>query len=185
MAKNKQIIYWIIFVLVVLLIGGWIYQVRNGDSSIITDTQENDSATTLLSTTQDVKSETIVVQAFFNNSNLDPEFSCNKVFPVTREIEKTSAVGRASLMELLKGPTSKEKSDGFFTSLNDNVKLQSLTIENGIAKADFDTQLGNQVGGSCRVSAIRAQITQTLKQFPTVHQVIISIDGHTEDILQP
>jgi len=54
-----------------------------------------------------------------------------------------------------------------------------------VAKADFDEQLEFQVGGSCRVSAIRAEITQTLKQFSTVKEVVISIDGRTEDILQP
>ena len=34
-------------------------------------------------------------------------------------------------------------------------------------------------------AAIRVQITETLEQFPTVDSVIISIDGRTEDILQP
>lgn len=65
------------------------------------------------------------------------------------------------------------------------MKIQKLTIENNVARVDFDKQLEYQVGGSCRVAAIRAQITQTLKQFPTVKEVIISIDGRTEDILQP
>jgi len=122
---------------------------------------------------------------FFNNDRMDPEFSCNKVFPVEREILKTQAVARAALTELLKGPTEAEKAQGFFTSINPGVKIQELTIENGVARVDFDSQLEFQVGGSCRVSAIRAEITQTLKQFPTVSSVIISIDGRTEDILQP
>jgi len=122
---------------------------------------------------------------FFNNDRMDPEFSCNKVFPVEREILKTQAVARAALTELLKGPTEAEKAQGFFTSINPGVKIQELTIENGVARVDFDSQLEFQVGGSCRVSAIRAEITQTLKQFPTVNSVIISIDGRTEDILQP
>ncbi|MBA7661011.1 hypothetical protein ES703_69021 [subsurface metagenome] len=65
------------------------------------------------------------------------------------------------------------------------MRIQKLIIENGVAKIDFDEQLEFQVGGSCRVVAIRAQITETLKQFPTVDNVIISIDGRTEDILQP
>ncbi|MCX6760220.1 MAG: GerMN domain-containing protein, partial [Candidatus Nealsonbacteria bacterium] len=69
--------------------------------------------------------------------------------------------------------------------INTGVKIQKLTIENGIAKVDFDEQLENGVGGSCKVSAIRAQITQTLKQLSTVMSVIISINGRTEDILQP
>ena len=129
--------------------------------------------------------EYMTVKVFFNNSEMDPEFSCNKVFPTEREILKTEAVGRAALIELLKGLTEAEKAQGFFTSINPGVKIQQLTIENGVAKVDFNEQLEFQVGGSCRVSAIRAEITQTLKQFPTVNSVIISINGRTEDILQP
>lgn len=125
------------------------------------------------------------VKVYFNNDKLDPEFSCNKVFPVEREIEKTEAVARAALEELFRGPTKEEKSRGFFTSINPEVKIQKLTIENGTAKVDFDEQLEFQVGGSCRVAAIRAQIRETLKQFPTVKEVLISINGRTEDILQP
>ncbi len=129
--------------------------------------------------------ETMKVRAYFNNDEMDPEFSCNKVFPVEREIPKTQAVARAALEELLKGPTDAEKSQGFFSNINPGVKIQKLTIENEIAKVDFDEQLEFQVGGSCRVAAIRAEITQTLKQFPTVKEVIISINDRTEDILQP
>ena len=125
------------------------------------------------------------VYVYFNNSRMDPEASCNKVFPVEREIPQTQAIARAAIEELLKGPTESEKSQDFFTSINSGVKIQKLTVENGIAKIDFDAQLEFQVGGSCRVSAIRSQITETLKQFSTVQSVIISIDGRTEDILQP
>jgi len=134
---------------------------------------------------QKVYPKTLKVKVYFNNSKLDPEFSCNKVFPVEREVSKTQAAARAALEELLKGASEKEKIEGFFTSINPGVKIQSLVIENGTVKVDFDEQLEFQVGGSCRVAAIRAQITQTLKQFPTVNSVIISIDGRTEDILQP
>lgn len=125
------------------------------------------------------------VKAYFNNDKLDPAFSCNKVFPVEREVLKTKTVARAALEELLKGPTEEEIARGFSTNINSGVKIQRLIIENGVAKVDFDEQLEFQVGGSCRVAAIRAQITETLKQFPTVDSVIISINGRTEDILQP
>ena len=130
-------------------------------------------------------SDNIIVKTYFNNSNMDPEFSCNKVFPVEREVPKTQATARVAIEELLKGPTDEEKSLGFFTSINPGVKIQHLTIENGTAKIDFDEQLEFQVGGSCRVSAIRAEITQTLNQFPTIKEVIISVNNRTEDILQP
>ncbi len=129
--------------------------------------------------------ELMVVKVFFNNSKLDPGYSCNKVFAVERKIQKTDAVAGAAITELFKGPTEEEKSQGFFTSLPDGVQIQKLTIENGVAKADFNEALEFQVGGSCRVSAISAQITQTLKQFSSVKDVLISINGRTEDILQP
>lgn len=129
--------------------------------------------------------ENVKIKVFFNNEKLDPEFSCYKVFPVERIIPKTQAIARVALEELLKGPTEEEKKGSFLTSINPGVKIQKLTIENDVAKVDFDKQLEFQVGGSCRVAAISAQIRETLKQFPTVKDVIISIDGRTEDILQP
>lgn len=131
-------------------------------------------------------SETIKVKVYFNNSKLDPEASCNKVFPAERDILKVEAVGSAAVWELLRGPTDEEAVSGFFTSINTGVRLQGLEInKDGIAKVDFDDNLEKAVGGSCRVSAIRAQITETLKQFPTIKNVVISINGRTEDILQP
>ncbi|MFA6254562.1 MAG: GerMN domain-containing protein [Patescibacteria group bacterium] len=130
--------------------------------------------------------ETDNINVYFGNSQFDPEvMDCTKVFAIQRTIVKTEAIGRAALEELLKGPTETEKNDGYFTSINPGVKIQSLNIENGTAKVDFNAQLEYAVGGSCRVAAISSQIRQTLKQFPTVNNVIISIDGRTEDILQP
>lgn len=129
--------------------------------------------------------ELMKVKAFFNNNVSDPQISCNKVFPIVRDVPKTTAVARAALTELLNGLTPAEKNAGFSTSINPGVKIQSLTIENGVAKVDFDEKLEFQVGGSCKVSAIRAQITETLKQFSTISSVVISINGRTEDILQP
>src|SRR5690606_22250048 len=91
----------------------------------------------------------------------------------------------AAMEELLRGPTASEKSAGATTSLNDGIKIQRLVVENGVAEVDFDEQLQFEVGGSCRIQSIRAQIRETLRQFPTVKDVVISIDGRTEDILQP
>lgn len=122
----------------------------------------------------------------FPNSKFYPDMiDCSKVFATARVITDTPAVGKAALEELFKGPTDQEKKDGYFTNIPTGVKIQKLTIENGVAKVDLSKELQQGVGGSCRVDSIRAQITQTLKQFPTVQNVIISIDGKTEDILQP
>ncbi len=132
-----------------------------------------------------LKFDKMTVKAFFNNNKLDPAVSCNKVFPVERTVFRSASVGRIALEELFKGPTDREKNDGYFTSINSGVKIQSLFIENGVVKADFDQTLQEGVGGSCRVASIRAQIVRTAKQFPGVKDVIISINGRTNDILQP
>ncbi|MFH1509625.1 MAG: GerMN domain-containing protein [Candidatus Nealsonbacteria bacterium] len=129
--------------------------------------------------------EKISIKVYFNNNELDPDISCNKVFSVNREIVKVPGIAKATLGELLKGTTQTEKDNNYFTNINSGVEINSLSIVDGIAKVDFNGQLDYQVGGSCRVGAIRAQITETLKQFTTVNEVIISINGRIEDILQP
>lgn len=133
-----------------------------------------------------IKPETMDLKVFFGSSSVNNNQDiCDKVFAVTRTVPKTEAVARAALTELLKGPTEEDKALTFTTMINPGVKIQSLTIENGTAKVDFDKTLEDKVGGSCRVGIILKQITETLKQFPTVKDVVISIDGRTEDILQP
>lgn len=129
--------------------------------------------------------EVMEVSAYFLSSRLDPEITCNKSFPVVRKIAKTQAVGASALAELLKGPTLEEETNGYSTAINYRVKVQSLSIKDKTAYVDFDETLEKAVGGSCRVAAIRSQITNTLKQFATVEDVVISINGRTEDILQP
>lgn len=163
----KKIIVVAIILIVIIIIFLFLWSDYNGDGS----SRESAGTTT--------------IEVFFNNSIMDPEISCNKVFPVERVIEITKAPASTSLALLFAGPTSEEKDRGFFTSINEGVATQYLKIENGVAFADFNGQLEFQVGGSCRVSAIRAQIAETLKQFSTVKDVIISINGRTEDILQP
>lgn len=132
------------------------------------------------------QASTTRVKVYFGNSQDNPEaMDCSLVFPAERVINKTEAIARRTLEELLAGPTREEDSRGFFTSINSGVTIQKITIVNGIAKVDLSKRIEEELGGSCRVTAIRAQITETLKQFPTVKNVVISIDGRTEDILQP
>jgi spore germination protein GerM len=111
--------------------------------------------------------------------------SCKNNHPVEREIIKVEGIAKATIEELLKGLNQAEKDSGYFTSIPEGVKINSLTIIDGTAKIDFNETLEQGVGGSCRVLAIREQIIQTLMQFSSVKKVIISINGRTEDILQP
>jgi len=128
----------------------------------------------------------INIKTFFINDDLAPgSTDCSQVFSVERTIPQTKAVARAALEELLKGPTMEEKRANYATSINAGTKLQSIVIEDGVAKADFSEELDRGVAGSCRVTAIRSQIENTLLQFPTVNSVQISINGESETVLQP
>ena len=140
------------------------------------------------------KGQTANVNVYFSNSKLDPQVSCNKVFASQRVVQiyptgyasADAFVGaRPAVEELLKGPTAQETAQGYYTSINQGVKIKSFVVENGVAKVDFDEQLEKGIAGSCKVSAIRAQITQTLEQFLAIKNVIISINGNSETILQP
>jgi len=137
--------------------------------------------------TPEISQEFMTVKIFLSDSRFvnEPYFDCSRTIAVERRVPKTLAVAKSAVEALLRGATQEEINQGFVSNINSGVRIQSLTIENSIAKVDFDDQLEFQVGGSCRVAAIRAQITETLKQFQTVDTVIISINGRTEDILQP
>jgi len=128
------------------------------------------------------------VNIYFNNSKLDPNISCNKVFPVTRKLilnDDFERTVRLVLEQLFFGPTQQEISDSYSTSLPVNVKINKISFADGEIKVDFDNQLQAGIGGSCRVAAIRAQLTETLMDLPGVDSVILSINGSVNDILQP
>lgn len=124
--------------------------------------------------------ETSKINVYFSKGDI-----CENVVAFEREIPKTEAIAAAALKELLKGPSGAEGIGGFSTNINYGVTLKSLKIENTVATADFDETLQAGVAGACKVTAIRAQIEKTLKQFPTVKSVVISINGKSDDILQP
>jgi len=143
------------------------------------------AATIILVNESAQRQKFVAVKVFFNNSKMDPEFSCNKVFPVERTVLKSGNEKEEAVSELLQGPTEQEAEQGYFTSINSGVKTENLSVNGDTVNIAFDESLEEAVGGSCRVAAIRAQIEQTLKQFSGIKNVVISINGRTEDILQP
>jgi len=132
----------------------------------------------------DKPEEMTTVQIFWNNDIFDAETSCTSVFPVDRKVIKDENIMQSTLEELLKGPTDQEKQEHYFTSINSDVVLNSLIVDDGVVKADFNKRI-EEGGGSCWVTSIRAEITQTLMQFLEVKEVIISVEGRVEDALQP
>lgn len=104
-----------------------------------------------------------------------------KLVHVPREIPRTPAPARAALEALLAGPIT----GGISTAIPEGAELKSITVEDGVARADFNEKLQQGVAGSARVTAIREQIERTLLQFDTIDEVVITIEGESEGILQP
>lgn len=135
-----------------------------------------------------------IIQVFFSSKTDDPDtLYCDKTYPVERAVSRLTDNERSglaeyaylALSELLKGPVGYEKDNGYFTSINEGAKVREIILENNIATVDFNEELSRGVAGSCRVQAVRSQIEQTLKQFPEIKEVVISINGNSEEILQP
>jgi len=119
---------------------------------------------------------------------------------VQRRIPKTVKIGTAALEELLWGPGAPNLA-GVGTAIptpqqvlsypgrepdwGPRVTLLKLTIVDGVATADFSQEMRAYGGGSLRVMLLRQQIEQTLKQFPTVKEVVIAVEGQTEGVLEP
>lgn len=128
---------------------------------------------------------TRVVAVYFGSIHSPSGEECSRVYALERHVPAGDNLVKLALEELLKGPSLPERQEGYFTSLPPEVIINDLIIQDGVARVDFNDNLERGVGGSCRVLAIRTQIEKTLKQFPSIKEVKISINGRTEDILQP
>jgi len=105
---------------------------------------------------------------------------------VSRTVPADGPLAQLVLEELLKGPTQAERRQGLTTLIPAGVVVKSVTLDSGgTMHVDFNEALQEGVGGSMRVTGIRRQIQATLLWIPGVTSVILSIEGSTEDILQP
>ena len=129
-------------------------------------------------------SKKMTLRIFFNNTELNKETDCAKVYPVNRQVAKTTAVAKAALNELFAGPTTAEKAEGyssFFSSATKNI-LKSVKIVNEIAYlnlTDIRPIIPN-ASASCGSAQFLAEVETTLKQFPTVKKVIFAINGEPQ-----
>lgn len=117
------------------------------------------------------------IYAYFPNRDLGSIADCSLVFPLARELSGDSrSLARAAVYYLLRGVTEEEKGEGYFSRIPDGLRLNSITLEEGLATLDFSHHL-MQLDRSCGIDRVRSQIEQTLAQFQTVDAVVIRVDG--------
>jgi hypothetical protein len=116
---------------------------------------------------------------------LFPAGDCDRLGTFTRQVPKSKAMARLLVEALLAGPTSPERARGATPAFPDRGgEVRSVILREGELTVDFDESLRN-VGGACAAQAIRASVTQTLQQLPTVKRVVITAGGSRELALQP
>ncbi len=130
-----------------------------------------------------------VINAYYLNTKNDPEMKdCGKVYELKRQGERKYDSNIVNTVRGLLSPLSaEEQAQGFSSAIPANTFLQYVRLDgNGNMEANFSGQIA-KAAGSCAVTAIRAQITQTLMQFANVKTVTICINGNCkqDEVLQP
>ena len=124
---------------------------------------------------------------FADKGQLAAGANCDAVFAVERTVPRTLGVARAALTELLEGPTTEESLQGYGTAIPSGVQLADVEIVPGTSRAQvsFGTDILGVSDTDCHVEAARAQIVETVRQFPTVTSVSIIVDGQDQNLFQP
>lgn len=134
--------------------------------------------------------KTMNIKVFFSNEKLNPNIDdCNKVFPVSRTIPKTTAVAKAALEELFKGVTKEEEAKGYgsIPPAESNGILKSINVKNGAAYVNFTNRVLEQMGTattSCGGGQYFGMIEKTLTQFPTIKKVYYAVEGNTNEFYE-
>lgn len=98
--------------------------------------------------------------------------------PVTRSVN-AAAPARPAIEALLKGPTAAERRRGFDSLVSaSDFRIGSLKISSGTARINFiSTRRWHGWPGDLAPVRFKTAVELTLKQFPSVRRVIVSLHG--------
>jgi len=134
-----------------------------------------------------VSGETVRITAFYSNSSRGSNNNCGAVFPLQRDVEKKYGSDIVNTIRGLLTPLADaDRQAGWSSNVPNGAYLKSVVVKNGVAEVNFTSALDN-VAGSCAVTALRAQIEQTVKQYAYVTSVLICVNGNCNqnEVLQP
>jgi spore germination protein GerM len=99
------------------------------------------------------------------------------VTPVKRMVDATQPA-RGALEALLDGPSTAEQSKGYSSLSVEELSIGRLSIKGGTASVNFvASRTWAGWPGDLAPGRFREAVTRTLKQFPTVKRVIVSVNG--------
>ena len=119
---------------------------------------------------------------YFSDLKASKAGECSKTVRITTKMPRTRLPVEGTMRRLLVEDSSSDLgSEDVMTQIPELVELKSLTLANGTVTVVFNEKLEDRVTDACRASAIRAQIESTLKQFSSVKNVVISVEGKTPE----
>ena len=106
--------------------------------------------------------------------------SCANVYPIERIVSASRSATRAAIEELIKGPSEKEKAEGYFTNISPETRIRDLksVSASGNTSVDFDNAILRPVGG-CSLSFSKMQIEKSLKENPMVKGMVFTVNGES------
>lgn len=122
--------------------------------------------------------------ALGDNGASGPQIGCNdSAVAVEVAIEPTPAPLTAAIKQLLAVRSEYYGQSGLYNALyQSNLTLASATVENGRATVYLTGDL--RIGGVCDAPRVEAQLKQTARQFGTVDEAIIYVNGkRIEEVL--
>ena len=89
-----------------------------------------------------------------------------------------STPARAALEALLGGPNASERNQGYLSLNVEELDIGLLSIRNGTARVNFvASRTWAGWPGDLAPGRFKQAVTRTLKQFPGVRRVIVSVNG--------
>lgn len=155
-----------------------------------------------------IQTET-TIKIYFGNKGLSQNpVDCAAVFPIERVVPNDLIIRRRAVEEFLKGPAPGEAAAGYFSSLptkeeiiafrdkvkaetgqapyeGEEIKIKSVKILAGTAYIVFSKEFKAYGGDLCRLDMIRAALRESLKQFPRIGGIMISLEGEEGNNINP
>ncbi len=161
---------------------------NDGKSALIDKKAESSDNTSSLASVKDSFTGELAVSVYYASMSEDPDGLAPEVtYPTSFKIAGTTReeAAKKALELLISGPSEENKAKGFYTTIPKDTKVNFIKIEDGKIIADFSKSL-NSGGGSCDMQQRRSQIENTLRSvFPDDKEIIISVEGNSEQALQP
>ncbi len=123
------------------------------------------------------------VSLYFPNTRRSSD-DCSITYKVNHIVPGSVAMARLLTEALIAGPTRFEQAQGFSSEFPRGALVDSIDIDGSTVIVDFSPEMQN-VGGSCRVQAIRTSMEKTLTQLPNIDRVTITAGGSEPLALQP